>query len=42
MLTLIKQEKFLLLALIAAFIAYPLEHWMLHSGQPIADRRPGA
>jgi Ca2+:H+ antiporter len=36
MLTLLKQEKFLLLALIATFIAYPLEHWMLHSGQPVA------
>jgi len=36
MLTFLKQEQFLLLALIAAFIAYPMEHWMLHSGQPIA------
>ena len=36
MLTLLKQEKFLLLAVIAAAVAYPLEHWMLHSGQPIA------
>jgi Ca2+:H+ antiporter len=36
MLTLLKQEKFLLLALLAAVVAYPLEHWMLHSGQPIA------
>ena len=26
----------LLLALIAACVAYPLEHWMLHSGQGIA------
>ncbi len=36
MFTILKQEKFLLLALIAAFVAYPLEHWMLHSGQVIA------
>ena len=36
MLTLFKQEKFLLLALLAAVAAYPLEHWMLHSGQPVA------
>ena len=33
MLTSLKQEKFMLLALIAAIAAYPLEHWMLHSGQ---------
>ena len=32
MLTILKQESFLLLAVIAACIAYPLEHWMLHSG----------
>ncbi len=36
MLTLIKQEKLLLLALIAACIAYPLEHWLLGSGQVVA------
>ncbi len=36
MLTLIKQEKLLLLALIAAVLAYPLEHWLLGSGQIVA------
>ncbi|WP_058545039.1 calcium:proton antiporter [Pseudomonas fluorescens] len=36
MLTLFKQEKLLLLALIAACIAYPLEHWLLGSGQVVA------
>ena len=36
MLTSLKQEKFMLLALIAAVAAYPLEHWMLHSGQAVA------
>ncbi len=36
MLTILKQESFLLLAVIAACIAYPLEHWMLHSGQIVA------
>ncbi|KIQ59026.1 calcium:proton antiporter, partial [Pseudomonas fluorescens] len=36
MLTLIKQEKLLLLALLAAFVAYPLEHWLLGSGQMVA------
>lgn len=36
MLSIIKQEKFLLLALLAAFVAYPLEHWLLHSGQAVA------
>ena len=36
MLTSLKQEKFMWLALIAAIAAYPLEHWMLHSGQMIA------
>ena len=36
MLTLLKQEKFMLLALIAAFVAYPLEHWLLNSGQAVA------
>lgn len=28
MLTSLKQEKFMLLALIAAIAAYPLEHWL--------------
>lgn len=36
MLSLIKQEKLLLLALLAAFAAYPLEHWLLGSGQVVA------
>lgn len=36
MLSSLKQEKFMLLALIAAIAAYPLEHWMLHSGQLVA------
>ena len=36
MLTTLKQEGFLLLPLISACVAYPLEHWMLHSGQVIA------
>ncbi|MCU1773718.1 calcium:proton antiporter [Pseudomonas sp. 13B_3.2_Bac1] len=36
MLTILKQESFLLLAVIAACIAYPLEHWMLQSGQIVA------
>ncbi len=36
MLTSLKQEKYMLLALIAAIVAYPLEHWMLHSGQMVA------
>ena len=36
MLTLLKQERFLLLALIATLVAWPLEHWLLHSGQAIA------
>jgi len=36
MLTSLKQEKFMLLALIAAVAAYPLEHWMLHNGQMVA------
>ena len=36
MLTSFKQEKYMLLALIAAIVAYPLEHWMLHSGQMVA------
>ncbi|MDR9754867.1 calcium:proton antiporter [Pseudomonas sp. SZMC_28357] len=36
MLETLKQEKFLLLAVLAAVVAYPLEHWMLHSGQVVA------
>ena len=36
MLTILKHESFLLLAVIAACVAYPLEHWMLHSGQIVA------
>ena len=36
MFTVLKQETFLLLALIAAFVAYPLEHWLLNSGQAVA------
>ncbi|WP_047537116.1 calcium:proton antiporter [Pseudomonas sp. 11/12A] len=36
MLSVLKQETFLLLALIAAVIAFALEHWLLHSGQAIA------
>ncbi|NWC55326.1 calcium:proton antiporter, partial [Pseudomonas tolaasii] len=36
MLTSLKQEKFMLLALIAAIAAYSLEHWMLNSGQLVA------
>ncbi|WLH12092.1 calcium:proton antiporter [Pseudomonas hefeiensis] len=36
MLSLIKQEKLLLLALLAACVAYPLEHWLLGSGQVVA------
>jgi Ca2+:H+ antiporter len=36
MLTILKQESFLLLALIAAVVAFPLEHWLLHSGQAVA------
>jgi len=32
----LKQEKFLLLAIIAAFVAYPLEHWLLSNGQLVA------
>ena len=36
MLSILKQESFLLLALLAAVVAYPLEHWMLHSGQIVA------
>ena len=36
MFTVLKQETFLLLALIAAVVAFALEHWLLHSGQAIA------
>ncbi len=36
MLTILKQESFLLLALIAAVVAFVIEHWLLHSGQMIA------
>ncbi|MFP3520282.1 calcium:proton antiporter, partial [Pseudomonas sp. SIMBA_077] len=36
MLNSLKQEKFLLLALLAAVAAYPLEHLLLGSGQGIA------
>lgn len=36
MLTIFKQESFLLLALIAAVVAFAIEHWLLHSGQMIA------
>ncbi|KPZ27872.1 Sodium/calcium exchanger membrane region [Pseudomonas viridiflava] len=33
---LLKQEKFLLLAIIATFVAYPLEHTLLGNGQTVA------
>ncbi|KPB50984.1 hypothetical protein ALO57_200047 [Pseudomonas coronafaciens pv. oryzae] len=33
---LLKQEKFLLLAIIATFVAYPLEHVLLGNGQVVA------
>ncbi|WP_426233384.1 calcium:proton antiporter [Pseudomonas sp. TWP3-2] len=36
MFSILKQESFLLLALLAAAVAYPLEHWLLHSGQIVA------
>ena len=36
MLTSLKQETFLLLALVAALVAYPLEHVLLNSGQGVA------
>lgn len=36
MFTSLKQEHFLLLALLAAVAAYPLEHLLLNSGQGIA------
>jgi Ca2+:H+ antiporter len=34
--SILKQEKFLLLAIIATFIAYSFEHWFLNNGQGIA------
>ncbi|GFM86260.1 calcium:proton antiporter [Pseudomonas cichorii] len=34
--SLLRQEKFLLLAIIATFIAYPLEHVLLGNGQTVA------
>ncbi|OCR22957.1 calcium:proton antiporter [Pseudomonas syringae] len=34
--SILKQEKFLLLAILATFIAYPFEHWFLNNGQGIA------
>jgi Ca2+:H+ antiporter len=34
--SILKQEKFLLLAILATCIAYPLEHWFLNNGQGIA------
>ncbi len=36
MLSILKQESFLLLAVLAACVAYPLEHWLLHGGQIVA------
>jgi len=36
MLSILKQESFLLLAVLAACVAYPLEHWLLHSDQIVA------
>ncbi|MGO2452425.1 calcium:proton antiporter [Pseudomonas taetrolens] len=36
MLTLIKDEKLLLLAIVMACLAFPFEHWLLHSGQVTA------
>ncbi|MFW9079470.1 calcium:proton antiporter [Pseudomonas sp. P2757] len=36
MFSILKQESFLLLALLAAIVAYPLEHWLLHTGQIVA------
>ncbi|AMS14456.1 MULTISPECIES: calcium:proton antiporter [Pseudomonas] len=36
MFTSLKQESFLLLALLAALVAYPLEHALLNSGQGVA------
>ncbi|WP_341521494.1 calcium:proton antiporter [Pseudomonas sp. G.S.17] len=34
--SILKQEKFLLLAILATFVAYPFEHWFLNNGQAIA------
>lgn len=34
--SILKQEKFLLLAIIATFVAYPFEHFFLNNGQGIA------
>ncbi|EPJ85774.1 MULTISPECIES: calcium:proton antiporter [Pseudomonas] len=34
--SILKQEKFLLLAILATFVAYPFEHWFLNNGQGIA------
>ncbi|MBX8535054.1 calcium:proton antiporter [Pseudomonas cichorii] len=34
--SLLRQEKFLLLAIIATFVAYPLEHMLLGNGQTVA------
>ena len=34
--SILKQEKFLLLAIIATFVAYPFEHWFLSNGQGVA------
>ncbi|NVZ65068.1 calcium:proton antiporter [Pseudomonas gingeri] len=36
MLTLLREERFLLLAVVMAAVAFPLEHWLLHSGQGVA------
>ncbi|KFE53777.1 calcium:proton antiporter [Pseudomonas syringae] len=34
--SILKQEKFLLLAIIATFVAYPFEHFFLNNGQGVA------
>ena len=34
--SLLKQEAFLLLAIVATCVAYPLEHWLLGNGQVVA------
>lgn len=34
--SILKQEKFLLLAILATCVAYPFEHWFLNNGQGIA------
>ena len=36
MLTLLKDEKLLLLAIVMACVAFPLEPWLLHNGQVTA------